>query len=153
MEHKVIMKKANTDSDLSEIINVRLRLPEHIIAAIKALVINHMWLGVPQMELPGHIPTIVVGREMEDILNADPMNTEFMEYAVTAQNLEAGIRYAKKISGTDKIIVFDGSFGYVNLSPNLAEFLVKVAPEADREVEEELLPKWLQQRGIDPEKV
>ena len=94
-----------------------------------------------------------VGREIEDILSADPMNTEFMEYAVTAQNLEAGIRFAKKIAGTAKMIVFDGSFGYINLSPSLAEFLVKVAPEVDREVEEELLPKWLQQRGIDPEKV
>lgn len=126
---------------------------ETVNPAIKALVINHMWLGVPQMELPGHIPTIVVGREMEDILSADPMNTEFMEYAVTAQNLEAGIRFAKRIAGTAKIIVFDGSFGYINLSPSLADFLVKVAPEVDREVEEELLPKWLKQRGIDPEKV
>ena len=126
---------------------------ETVNPVIKALVINHMWLGVPQMELPGHIPTIVVGKEMEDILSADPMNTEFMEYAVTAQNLEAGIRFAKRIAGTDKMIVFDGSFGYINLSPSLAEFLVKVAPEVDREVEEELLPKWLQQRVIDPEKV
>lgn len=126
---------------------------ETVNPAIKALVINHMWLGVPQMELPAHIPTIVVGREMEDILSADPMNTEFMEYVVTAQNLEAGIRFAKRIAETAKIIVFDGSFGYINLSPSLAEFLVNVAPEVDREVEEELLPKWLQQRGIDPEKV
>jgi hypothetical protein len=37
-----------------------------------------------------------VGREIADILSADPMNTEFMKYAVTAQNLEAGIRFARK---------------------------------------------------------
>jgi hypothetical protein len=117
--------------------------------AIKALVINHMWLGVPQMELPGHIPTIVVGREMEDILSTDPMNPEFMDYAVTAPTLEAGIRFAKRIAGTDKIIVFDGSFGYMHLSRSLAEFLLQVAPEANRQVEEELLPKWLQQRDIE----
>lgn len=117
--------------------------------AITALVINHMWLGVPQMELPGHIPTIIVGRELEDIVSADPMNTEFMEYAVTAQSLEAGLRFAKRVAGTDKIIVFDGSFAYMNVSPSLAELLVKAAPEVDREVEEELLPKWLHQRGID----
>jgi len=119
--------------------------------AIKALVINHMWLGVPQMELPGHIPSVVVGREMEDILSADPMNPEFMEYAVTAQNLDAGLRFSKKIARTDKIIVFDGSFGYMNVSRSLADLLINMAPEASREVEEQLLPKWLQQRGIDLE--
>lgn len=121
--------------------------------AIKALVINHMWLGVPQMELPGHIPSVVVGREMEDILSADPMNPEFMEYAVTAQNLEAGLRFAKRIAGTDKIVVFDGSFGYMSVSKSLAEFLPSMASEANNEVEEHLLPKWLKQRGIDPESV
>jgi len=121
--------------------------------AIKALVINHMWLGVPQMELPGHIPSVVVGREMEDILSADPMNPEFMEYAVTAQNLDAGLRFSKKIARTDKIIVFDGSFGYLNVSRSLADLLISMAPEASREVEEQLLPKWLQQRGIDLENV
>ena len=40
--HEFVMKKANTDPDLSEIINVWLRLPEHIIAVIKALVKAHM---------------------------------------------------------------------------------------------------------------
>ena len=121
--------------------------------AIKALVINHMWLGVPQMELPGHIPTIIVGREMEDIVDADPMNPQFMDYAVTARSLDAGLRFAKRIAGTDRIIVFDGSFGYIHLSRSLADFLLQVAPEVNREVEEELLPKWLQQRGIDPETI
>ncbi|UCD79953.1 MAG: hypothetical protein JSW26_00540 [Desulfobacterales bacterium] len=117
--------------------------------AIKALVINHMWLGVPQMELPGHIPTIVVGREMEDIIDRDPMNTEFMNYAVTAQSLEAAVKFAKKIAGTDRILVFDGSFGNLHLSESLAEFLIEVAPEVSREVEQELLPKWLHQRDIE----
>lgn len=117
--------------------------------AIKALVINHMWLGVPQMELPGHIPTIVVGREMEDIIDRDPMNTEFMNYAVSAQSLDAALRFAKKVAGTDRILVFDGSFGSMHLSESMAEFLMKMAPKVNREVEEELLPKWLHQRGIE----
>ena len=117
--------------------------------AIKALVINHMWIGVPQMELPGHIPTVVVGREMEEIIDRDPMNTQFMNYAVTAQSLDAALRFAKKVAGTDKILVFDGSFGSMHLSESMAEFLKQVAPEVSREVEEELLPKWLHQRGIE----
>jgi hypothetical protein len=121
--------------------------------AIKALVINHMWLGVPQMELPSHIPTIVVGREMEDIIDRDPMNTVFMNYAVTAQSLDAAVKFAKRIAGTDRLLVFDGSFGSMHLSESLAEFMIKVAPEVSREVEEELLPKWLHQRDIELQEI
>jgi hypothetical protein len=49
--------------------------------------------------------------------------------------------------------VFDGSFGSINLSPSMAEFMLKKAPEVSRNVDEELLPKWLRQRGIDPQQV
>ncbi len=118
--------------------------------SIKALVINHMWRGVPQMELPTHIPTIVVGREMEEIIERDPMNTVFMKFAVTAQELDAAVRFARRIAGTDKILVFDGSFGTMHLSQSLADFLLEKAPEVNREVEEKLVPKWLSQRGFEP---
>jgi hypothetical protein len=118
--------------------------------ALKALVINHMWLGVPQMELPTHIPTIVVGRDLANILGADPMNHDFMRYVVTSENLETAMEFARKITRTDKVIVFDGSFGAVTLSPSLAEYLQERAPEVSRRVDEELMPKWLRQRGIDP---
>ena len=119
--------------------------------AIKALVINHMWLGVPQMELPTHIPTIVVGRDLADILSADPMNHDFMRYVVTSENLETAMAFARSIAKTDNVIVFDGSFGAVTLSSSLAEYMLKKAPEVSRRVDEELMPKWLRQRGIDPQ--
>ena len=119
--------------------------------AIKALVMNHMWLGVPQMELPTHIPTIVVGRDLSDILSPDPMNHDFMRYVVTSENLETAMEFARSIAKTDNVIVFDGSFGAITLSPSLAEYLLKRAPEVSRRVDEELMPKWLRQRGIDPE--
>jgi hypothetical protein len=118
--------------------------------AIKALVINHMWLGVPQMELPTHIPTIVVGRDLANILGTDPMNHDFMRYVVTSENLETAMEFARKIARTEKVIVFDGSFGTITLSPSLAEHLQKKAPEVSRRVDEELMPKWLRQRGFDP---
>jgi len=121
--------------------------------AIKALVFNHMWLGVPQLELPTHIPTIVVGREMADLLRDDPMNHDFMAHAVTSENLETAMEFARRISRTDKVIVFDGSFGKITLSSSLAEHLISRAPEVDRRVEEQLMPKWLRQRGIDPEEL
>ena len=118
--------------------------------AIKALVINHMWLGVPQLELPTHIPTIIVGRDLAEILDADPMNHDFMKYVVTAENLETAMEFARKIARTEKVIVFDGSFGAITLSPSLAEHFQKKAPEVSRRVDQELMPKWLRQRGFDP---
>jgi hypothetical protein len=54
---------------------------------------------------------------------------------------------------TDKVIIFDGSYGNINLSPSLGEFLIEKAPEISQKVDEELLPKWLRQRGIDPNSI
>jgi len=119
--------------------------------AIKALVFNHMWLGVPQMELPTHIPTIVVGRNLAEILSSDPMNHDFMRYVVTAENLETAMAFAGKIAKTDKVMVFDGAFGALTCSRSLAEYLTERAPAVSKRVDEELMPKWLRQRGIDPE--
>lgn len=118
--------------------------------AIKALVINHAWLGVPQLELPTHIPTIIVGRDLAEMLAADPMNHDFMKYVVTAENLETAMEFAHRIARTDNVYVFDGCFGAITLSPSLAELLMKKAPEVSRRVDEELMPKWLRQRGFDP---
>jgi hypothetical protein len=118
--------------------------------AIKALVINHAWLGVPQLELPTHIPTIIVGRDLAEMLAADPMNHDFMKYVVTAENLETAMEFARRIARTDNVYVFDGCFGAITLSPSLAELLMKKAPEVSRRVDEELMPKWLRQRGFDP---
>lgn len=121
--------------------------------AIKALVINHMWLGVPQLELATHIPTFVVGRDLADLLRDDPMNHDFMQYAVTSENLETAMEFARRTARTENVVVFDGSFGALTLSPSLAEQLVERAPDVSRRVEEQLMPKWLRQRGIDPEEL
>jgi 4-aminobutyrate aminotransferase-like enzyme len=73
-----------------------------------------------------------------------------MSFAVIAESLEAAMTFARRVAGTDNIVVFDGSFGRINLSLSMAEFLMKKAPEVSRNVDEELLPKWLRQRGIAP---
>lgn len=121
--------------------------------AIKALVINQMWLGVPQLELATHIPTIAVGQDMATLLRDDPMNHDFMRHCVTAETLEAAMRFALAIARTDNVLVFDGSFGKMTVSPALAGLLVARAPAASQRVERELMPKWLRQRGIDPSSV
>jgi hypothetical protein len=94
-----------------------------------------------------------VGRTLADRLLHDPANPEFMDVAVTAEDLASALNFAKRIAGTDKVIVFDGSYGRINLSPALGEFLMEKAPDISRKVEEELLPKWLKQRGIDPKEL
>ena len=118
--------------------------------SIKALVINHMWTGMTCTELPMSIPTVVVGRDLADMLITDSSNPEFMSFAVTAESLQTAMEFTRRVARTDNIIVFDGSFGSINLSPSMAEFMLKKAPEVSRNVDEELLPKWLRQRGIDP---
>ncbi len=118
--------------------------------ALKALVINHMWLGIPQLELATHIPTLVVGQDMAALLRDDPMNHDFMRHCATAENLETAMKLARAIAGTDHVVVFDGSFGAMTVSPSLAQHLTARAPEVSRRVDQELMPKWLRQRGIDP---
>jgi len=116
--------------------------------AIKALVINHMWTGMMCTELPLSLPTVVVGRELADKLRLDSANPDFMNAAVTAESLEAAVNFALRVAGTDKVLVFDGCFGSMNLSPGLKEFLMQKAPRVSQQIEQELLPKWLGQRNL-----
>jgi hypothetical protein len=97
------------------------------------------------------VPTVVVGRDQADMLKQDSTNPEFMNHAVIADTLETAMEFAGKAAATDKVIAFDGSFGNFTASPSMAEDLIRRAPAVSRKVDEELLPMWLKQRGIDPE--
>lgn len=118
--------------------------------AIKAMVMNHFWTGVPQTELATHCPMILVGEEMFRLVREDCMNVEMAKHVVTAQNLPAAVRFARRVAQTDKIMAFDGAYGAITCSEQLADHLIRRAPLANRRVEEELMPKWLRQRGLDP---
>ncbi|MEW6301407.1 MAG: hypothetical protein AB1671_27355 [Thermodesulfobacteriota bacterium] len=117
--------------------------------AIKALVHNYAWVGYPCAFFTERIPTVVVGREQADFFARDPQNTLYMKSAAIADDLEGAMRFARLVSRTDKVIVFDGAVGGINVSRPLAELLEREAPMATRLVEEELLPKWLRQRGLE----
>ena len=112
--------------------------------AIKAIVVNNTWKQA-FWDIELRAPTIMVGKHEPPLFG--------VKQIVTAEDLEAAVDFAVRIAETDKIIVFDGSFGHINLSPSMAEFMLKKAPEIAREVDEELLPMWLKQRGIDPEAI
>jgi hypothetical protein len=117
---------------------------------IKAWVMNHWWLGVPQMELATSCPMILVGREMTKLVDEDCMNNVMLDHVTTAETLPAAMNFAKRVAQTDHIIAFDGCYGAITCSTQLAEHLIKRAPVVNQRVEEVLLPKWLKQRGIDP---
>lgn len=116
--------------------------------AIKMCVHNYAWTGYPSAFFSEHIPTVVVGREQAELFNRDPQNLTYMKHSVVAETLEGAMEFAYKAAGTRKVLIFDGAMGGINLSEPLAEFLLKKAPAVSRRVEEELLPKWLRQRGV-----
>jgi hypothetical protein len=119
--------------------------------AIKGVVINQAWPGIPFSDVPMLTPTIVVGGDHAELLRRDSANPFFMDFAQGAETLETAMETARQTSKTDKIIVFDGSFGNITLSPSLADYMLEKAPGVGRKVDEELLPMWLQQRGINHE--
>ena len=117
--------------------------------AVKAIVINQAWRGIPLTGICMQIPTILVGRDLADMFATDASSPGLLDVVSTAETLEEAVGLARQVAKTDKLIVFDGSFGHFNLSPSLGEYLIQKAPEVNRKVEK-LLPVWLKQRGIDP---
>lgn len=116
--------------------------------AIKMCVHSYAWTGYPSAFFSEHIPTVVVGQEQADLFNCDPQNLNYMKHAVLAESTEAAMEFAKKVTGTDKVVIFDGAPGGINVSQSLRDFLLAKAPEVDRRVEKELFPKWMKQRGV-----
>ncbi|OXT05855.1 hypothetical protein CE561_12335 [Thermoanaerobacterium thermosaccharolyticum] len=116
--------------------------------AIKMCIHNYAWTGYPCAFFSEHIPTVIVGREQAELFNRDPQNINYAKHAVIAEDTENAMNFAYRATGTKKVVIFDGAPGGLNVSEEMAEFLLKKAPEVSERVEEELLPKWLRQRGI-----
>lgn len=118
--------------------------------AIRMCVHNYAWGGYPSVFFSERIPTIVVSPEQAGVMDRDSQNVEYMSFAVMAKTLDGAMHFAFRSAGTDKVIVFDGAAGGINVSESLARYLLARAPEVNKRVEEELLPKWMRQRGVDP---
>lgn len=116
--------------------------------AIRMCVHNYAWTGYPSAFFSKHIPTVVVGREQAELFNCDPQNLNYMKHAMISKSTHAAMEFAVKVTGTEKVLIFDGAMGGINLSEPLAELLLKKAPGVSRRVEEQLMPKWLRQRGL-----
>ena len=118
--------------------------------AIKVCVHNYAWGGYPSAFFSEHIPTVVVGREQAEVMNRDSQNVEYMAHATIVDGIDQAMGYAYGKANTDKVIIFDGAVGGINVSTALAKELLERAPAVEAKVNEVLLPKWLSQRGIDP---
>ncbi len=119
--------------------------------AIKMCVQNFAWGGYPSACFAHNVPTVVVGEGQAEIMNRDPQSIEYMSHSLIADSLEAAITFARKTTGTDNVLCFDGAAGGLNVSPSLALYLKERAPAIAEKVDQELLPKWLRQRGLDAE--
>jgi hypothetical protein len=117
--------------------------------AIKMCVHSYAWTGYPSAFFSEHIPTVIVGKEQAELFDRDAQNTTYTKHARIVDTTEEAMAYARQATGTEKILVFDGAFGGINLTEPLKELLLARAPAVSRRVDEELLPKWLRQRGID----
>ncbi|MDR0622442.1 MAG: hypothetical protein LBJ61_11305 [Deltaproteobacteria bacterium] len=116
---------------------------------IKMCVHNYAWIGYPSAFFARHIPTVVVGEKQGELFDTDSMNIEYMDHAVTARSLPQAMDFARQVTGTDKVIVFDGAMGGLNVSESMSRLLIERAPVVSARVGTELLPKWLRQRGVD----
>jgi len=91
--------------------------------AVKMCLHSYAWIGYPSAFFSEHIPTVVVGQAQADLFNRDPQNLTYMKHAVISENTEAAMDFARKVTGTDKVLIFDGAPGGINLSKPLADLL------------------------------
>lgn len=118
--------------------------------ALRGIVVNQAWVGagIPYVTMPFTSPMYIVGDEQAQLWREDPTNPLLMDRATVVDSVEGGIEQATARGKTDKVIVFDGSYGHITCNTTMAEHLRARAPEVDRMVADELLPRWLRQRGL-----
>jgi hypothetical protein len=115
--------------------------------AIRALIINYCSKGFPCVSFAQQLPTLAVGPQA-DFFRTCEQNSTFMDYALEAENLRKAVDIARRFARTENILVFDGAIAGFNVSEPLAEEMRRLAPDVSREVDQNLMPMWLQQRGI-----
>lgn len=121
--------------------------PQLVNPAIKTTVSNQSWPGISLLGL-GLSPVIIAGEDQAEMWKADHSNPLIGALAKVAPDLDSAMEMAYDVAKTDKVIIFDGNFGHINCSPSMADLLKAKAPEVSKKVDEELLPMWLAQRGL-----
>jgi hypothetical protein len=115
--------------------------------AIKALILNCCNKGYPSTFFAQQLSTLAVGAQADFLADCE-QNTRFMNYAVKVENLRKAVKFAKRFAGTENILAFDGAVGGFNVSESMADELLRLAPQISKQVDKDLMAKWLKQRGI-----
>ncbi len=115
---------------------------------MKVQLLNQSWYGLAAVTGFACTKTIIVGQEHAKMYYADPTNKASRFLTKTADTLPEGVEMAKAITGNDKLLLFDGSFKYINCSESLAEEMAEKAPAVRDRVLGELYPKYMKQRGL-----
>ena len=121
--------------------------PQPVNPAIKAVISNQSWSGISLLGL-GLSPVFIVGEDQAEMWKADHSNLLIGALGRTMPDLKSAMDNAYDTAKTDKVIIFDGNFGHINCSPSMAALLKEKAPLVSKEVDEKLLPMWLDQRGL-----
>lgn len=117
---------------------------------LKAIIYNQTWVGI-NITWPMTLPVIVVGDEQFRMWCEDPNNKGFENWTYTEKtdNLQQALDRANELmNGSNKFVIYDGSFGFLNCSKEAAEELFENAPKIRKLVNEELYPKYMKQRGL-----
>lgn len=116
--------------------------------AVRWIVNNYCFIGYPSTFFAQHVPTLVVGRALADLIRSCPQNPHYMRYAAVMDHLEDAVAFACKVAQTCNVLIFDGAVGGFNLTEPLARLLRERAPGVEEIVEQQLMPKWCLQRNL-----
>ncbi len=116
---------------------------------MKAMLLNQSWYGLCFLTGFMSSKTIIVGKEHAKIYDQDPTNKASRMLSATADTLPQAVEMGKMITGNDKLLLFDGSFEYINCSESMAKELFEKAPIVRDMVMNELYPMYLKQRGLE----
>ncbi len=114
--------------------------------AIKSIVINYMAGGVPSHFMFKHWNLHFSNEQTYKWLINEPSNCYLESLSSVHNGLNDAIHAAILESGCEELFAFDGTPGAFRLTQGLADTLLNAAPRVIRDVEENLLPKWLRQR-------
>ncbi len=116
--------------------------------SIRAMINNYSYKGYPCDFFAQNVPSIIVGEDMARLMEFDEQNYDYRMMSLVATNLRDAVDVARRMTRCDNILVFDGAVGGINVSESLRKEMLCIAPSIGKKVDEELLPKWLAQRGI-----
>jgi len=111
----------------------------------KAYLFNNCWPCLFKSFLH-YVPNVYWVKEVEDALM--PMYPVDSSQFQIRDNIKVAVDEAIQKYGTDRIIIFNDSYGSVSVSRSLAEHILELVPEATKEADEVLYPKYMKQRNI-----